>query len=43
VKIIAPAIIKWVRRQHSLDPNAYGEARPQAVEQQQAIDPNADR
>jgi hypothetical protein len=36
-------LIKWVRRQHSLDPNAYGEARPQAVEQQQAIDPNADR
>ena len=31
-------LIKWVRRQHSVDPNANGEARPRAAGQQAAVD-----
>jgi hypothetical protein len=31
-------LIKWVRRQHSVDPNAYGERRPQAAEAQAKVD-----
>ena len=34
-------LIKWVRRQHSVDPNANGEARPKAAEARARVDPNA--
>jgi hypothetical protein len=34
-------LIKWVRRQHSVDPNADGEARPQAAGGEAAINANA--
>lgn len=34
-------LINWVRRQHSVDPNAYGEARPQAAGAQAAVHPSA--
>ena len=34
-------LIKWVRRQHSVDPNANGETRPKAAEAQARVDPNA--